>query len=332
MRHALPFLAFVLLLSLVLADPASGQGAVGGPKKKQPPPAKGGGAKTPSTADTGLEWLKQNQRDDGSWVGGGDLSDEAASALALLAFLGAGETHKHGAYRDVVTKGFAWLTSRRAADGWFLGKETKRRFRDQAIVTLAFAEAHGLTASGRYRDPAVKGVDRLLDVVRKGPLPSAEDIVWFAMAGKSLKVAGLYHSTTMYDAFVLKDIAKLPAVKHPRDSAMVLLARIFAGADIRKDPMVLAAVNHQLSDLPVWDEEAGTVDMRRWYFGTLAIFQVGGDPWRKWNSALKSAVIDHQRRTGEEAGSWEPVGVWTKKSGRVAATALMVMSLGLVRA
>jgi len=325
MRHVLPFLALSLLLSLVVAAPVSGQGAFGGRQKKRNLRAEGGGQKTQRTADMGLEWLMRNQRDDGSWAGGGDLTDEAATSLALLAFLGAGETHKHGQYRDIVGQGFDWLTARRTADGWFVPTTAKRRFRDHATVTLAFAEAFGLTGSPRYRDPAVTGVRRLLDAARKGALSSAEDIVWFAMACKGLKASGLYTSTTRYDVFVLHDIAKLPAITEPRDSAMVLLARIFAGADPRKSQKVQDAVNHQLSDLPVWDEEAGSIDMRRWYFGTLAIFTVGGDAWKRWNDAMKVVIIDQQRRKGEEAGSWDPMGVWTKRSGRVAATALMVM-------
>ena len=46
--------------------------------------------------------------------------------------------------------------------------------------------------------------------------------------------------------------------------------------------------------LPVWDEAKGSIDMYYWYYGTLAMHQMGGDDWERWNKNLKTAVIDTQ--------------------------------------
>jgi hypothetical protein len=70
--------------------------------------------------------------------------------------------------------------------------------------------------------------------------------------------------------------------------------------------------------------------MYYWYWGTLAMFQVGGEVWGKWNEALKEAVVEHQHLAGSgaRAGSWDPVGPWgVQDGGRVYSTALMTLCL-----
>ena len=57
------------------------------------------------------------------------------------------------------------------------------------------------------------------------------------------------------------------------------------------------------------------------------MFQVGGDAWKTWNAALKPALIDHQRKSGDEKGSWDPIGAWGKEGGRVYSTALGTLML-----
>ena len=47
--------------------------------------------------------------------------------------------------------------------------------------------------------------------------------------------------------------------------------------------------------------------MYYWYYGTLAMFQMGGENWERWNKNLKTVVIDHQHGTrtaaSKEAGT-----------------------------
>ncbi len=64
-----------------------------------------------------------------------------------------------------------------------------------------------------------------------------------------------------------------------------------------------------------------------WYWGTLAMFQVGGKPWKTWRDALKTALLDHQRRDGPFAGSFDPAGPWGPDGGRVYSTALALLTL-----
>ena len=79
--------------------------------------------------------------------------------------------------------------------------------------------------------------------------------------------------------------------------------------------------------LPKWDAEAKQVDAPHWYFTTLCVFQQGGDLWKDWNAALKKALVENQRKDGDEAGSWDAAGAEKATLGRVGVTALAALCL-----
>ena len=81
-----------------------------------------------------------------------------------------------------------------------------------------------------------------------------------------------------------------------------------------------------MKTLPKWDENGGC-DMYYWYYGTYAMFQMGGTGWKKWNSAMKEAVLAHQQSDADEKGSWDPVGPWGYSGGRIYSTALMTLCI-----
>ena len=65
-----------------------------------------------------------------------------------------------------------------------------------------------------------------------------------------------------------------------------------------------------------------------WYYGTLAMYQHGGDAWYRWNAQVRDAVVRRQRDRGHSAGSWDPdVSPYGAKGGRVYCTALAALSL-----
>lgn len=64
-----------------------------------------------------------------------------------------------------------------------------------------------------------------------------------------------------------------------------------------------------------------------WYYGTLALYQYGGQPWELWNSAVRDTLIQEQRIQGRQAGSWDPKGPWGRYGGRLYSTALATLTL-----
>ena len=118
-----------------------------------------------------------------------------------------------------------------------------------------------------------------------------------------------------------------PAEKSESLTAVGVLSRIFLGENPKQSEAIQRGADLMLKSLPVWDEESGAIDMYYWYYGTLAMFQVGGDPWKKWLKAMEPAIVDTQRKDGCAAGSWDPVGPWGGEGGRVYSTAVMVLCM-----
>src|SRR5262249_52804944 len=64
-----------------------------------------------------------------------------------------------------------------------------------------------------------------------------------------------------------------------------------------------------------------------WYYGTVALFQVGGVRWERWNDSLQQAILPTQRKDGHQKGSWDPEVPWGVDGGRVYATATNTLCL-----
>ena len=111
----------------------------------------GGNAESERAVARGLAWLAKQQRADGSWVFDvtGDTKKEivAATGMALLPFLAAGETHKSGQrYQKTVRSGLEYLIRCCPLAGANAGKFTgSGNMYAQAIGTVALCEAYGMT-------------------------------------------------------------------------------------------------------------------------------------------------------------------------------------------
>ena len=113
----------------------------------------GGTDETETAVDKALEFLASTQAEDGRWDlsenGGAPKHDMAATAFALLAFYGRGETHdRECKYREVVSKGINWLVDQQNSSGEFgdlRGVSPKGDMYDHGIAALAVIEAYGVT-------------------------------------------------------------------------------------------------------------------------------------------------------------------------------------------
>jgi hypothetical protein len=337
-----------------------------------------GGAGTEGATEAGLEWLKNHQSAGGYWDcdgfesmckknkcggPGGPLYDPGVSGLALLAFLGYGETHKTQRYGHVVRNGLKYLKGVQDAEGCF-GPRTSNHFTyNHAIAALAMAEAYGLTQSPLFKGSAQNGINFVIQCQnpylawRYGVRPQDNDTSvtgWMVMALKSAKGGGLDVDPGSFDgakawldkvtepeygragytargngpARPQELMDKFPADKSESLTAVAVLTRIFCGAD-KEDEFVKKGADLCLKCLPLWDEAAGTIDYYYWYYGTLAMFQVGGKHWDEWNKSMKKAIIDSQLmdKSNDQYGSWNPVDPWYNEGGRVYSTAVSVMCL-----
>lgn len=338
-----------------------------------------GGKRTEVAVDLALEWLKNHQAPDGRWecdnfsaqckLNTCDHPGEAAytpgvSGLALLAFLGHGETHQSGPYKEVVKRGLKYLKSVQDSEGCF-GPRTSQHFQyNHSCAALAMTEAYGMTGSRLFKDSAQRGVNFVHQsqnpylAWRYGVRDGDNDTSvtgWMTMVLKSAKMGELEVDSTAFKGAVAwvdrmtepefgrigyqqrggqpartsEMMEKFPADRSESLTAVGSLTRIFAGQDPRKDENLRKAADLMVKKPPVWDLDSGQIDMYYWYYGTLTMFQVGGDHWKTWNDAMKPAIVDSQRveANRDERGSWDAVGPWAPEGGRVYSTAILCLCL-----
>jgi hypothetical protein len=290
--------------------------------------------------------------------------DPGVTGLSLLCFLGRGETHQQGEHKETVKSGLRWLRNVQDTEGC-IGPRTSGQFQyDHAIAALALVEGYGMTQSAQLREPAQRAVGFIQQcrnpyaAWRYGIRDGDNDTSvtgWMVMALKSAKMAELdvedgafrdavawvdrmtdpeygkvgYQSRGGPVARTTNMQQRFPADRSEALTAAGVLCRVFAGEDPQTSELVRKGMELVAKKLPTWDVDAGTIDMYYWYYGTLASFQVGGEPWRKWNAAMKTAIVDHQRGEADrcERGSWDPEDPWSPEGGRVYSTALMTLCL-----
>ncbi|MCK6472550.1 MAG: zf-HC2 domain-containing protein [Planctomycetes bacterium] len=347
--------------------------------------AGGGGKATESAVDAALAWLARHQEADGHWdykkYGGGgkvwdDGSAEGISAIALLAFLGAGHTERTGKHKENVKRALGWIISKQNADGGFGGPKNRNGQEyekyDVALCTLALCEAFAMARNPEVGKAAQRGVEWIVKdqdyndgTWHHGPWKSTSLIGWNVMAMKSAKVAGLGTDPACFE----KAIAALERVTGKPDANAAGAAASFNdGKQLGKvlySPTV-AHCAHQGETMtavgmvcyqffgrgeetkwqaefiaqqpPAWpptNNLGGSPQTSyHWYYGTLGLFQNGGEPWKRWNEALKNALVPNQRKGGpldgslqDVDGSWDPDDVWCKIGGRVYQTAMCALCL-----
>ena len=91
----------------------------------------------------------------------------------------------------------------------------------------------------------------------------------------------------------------------------------------RDTPANRESVAYLLQNTPKLSE----LNMYYWYYGTLAMYQYGGQPWDEWNRIVRDTLVSEQRTTGPLAGSWDPKGPWGRYGGRLYSTALSTLTL-----
>jgi hypothetical protein len=235
---------------------------------------------------------------------------------------------------------------------------------NHALAALAICEAYWLTRNPRYKKSAQDALNFIARsrnpylAWRYEPRGGENDTSvtgWMIMALKSGKYGGLLidpdafeGARTWIDKVTDPDFGQVgynmpggtsarpegmqdrfPPEKTQSMTAVGILTRIFLGEDPRNSKMIKMGADLCLEHPPVWEPEAGTIDMYYWYYATLALFQVGGDHWKRWNRAMTDAIVKHQwpRKSGSRTGSWDPIGPWGPDGGRVYSTACMVLCL-----
>ncbi|GAA5505378.1 prenyltransferase/squalene oxidase repeat-containing protein [Novipirellula caenicola] len=310
----------------------------------------GGTKETQQAVEMGLEWLSRNQNNDGGWSKRGPYSDggvvenrTAATAMALLAFLGDGNTHTKGKYAEQVDKGVKYLVKQQSRSG-FMAKDARghEQAYAQAQATIVLCELYGMTKDSWLRDKAQIAIEYAQDAQgaqggwRYYPKSDSDTSVtgWFVMALESGSSAGLeVNRSVLYNVEGYLDLAQASGgaqyCYQPRNrpsppmTAEGLLCRQYLGWPRNHAPMVQGI--DALWEVAPFDYS--NRDCYYWYYATQMLHHFGGEPWQRWNEKMRVELPAHQTTRGRERGSWDPQGDRWGDHGRLYSTCLSLFCL-----
>lgn len=323
----------------------------------------GGSPEAEAAVQAALAWLAANQNADGRWEakrfgagternvlghdrrGAGAKADTGVTGLALLAFLGSGSTHHDGQYAVTVRKGMEFLLNSQGRDGNLGGEAEMFAFMySHGMATLAVSEDYAMTHDNRIEPFLRRAIEYTITSQhpqtggwRYQPNDTGDmsQLGWQLMSLKSAELAGMQIPQRTRDGMVrfLKSVTSGPhngrASYRPAEqtsrtmTAEALVCRQFLGMD-RFNPASDEAGDYLLEDLP----GQGKTNLYYWYYGSLSMYQLQGDHWKKWNNALQTSLLKAQESSGELTGSWSPDNdVWGGYGGRVYSTAMATLCL-----
>lgn len=331
------------------------------------------GPETEEAIEIGLSYLASTQNDDGSWSlqGHGEnvllRSNTAATGLCLLAFQGAGYTHRQHQYAGTISRGLEFLINKQQPNGDLYVPENAISNRNVAfyshgIAALAMCEAYGMTQDPELKDPAQRCLNFIVNTQhdqrggwRYTAQVSSDTSVtgWMMMALKSGQLSGLEVPEKTYqgiqrwlglsqvpqqpDRYRYNPFAPdTPTQRHgrmatPTMTAVGMLMRMYSGW--RRDNKVMKSAAEYLLQYPpqVGTVESPQKDTYYWYYATQVMFHMGGEYWDRWNRALNPILIESQVKEGVNAGSWEPAGAipdrWSAHAGRLYVTTMNLLNL-----
>ncbi|MEX0641307.1 MAG: prenyltransferase/squalene oxidase repeat-containing protein [Pirellulales bacterium] len=318
--------------------------------------AYGGTGRTEGAVGLGLRWLAAQQHRNGTWSLQGPYSDggsqeniESATAMALLAFQGAGHTPVSDPahpFTPVVRRGWNALLKRMKDDGRF-NEDVPRTHQmyTQAQCTIALCELYAMTGDAQYYDPAQKAVDYCVRVqspqggwrYNPDPVNGESDMSvtgWVVMALQSARMAGIEVPSPVFDRVsqfldsVGRDDGSRYAYQTQAGATLTLtaeglLCRQYLGW-AHDDPRLNAGVEYLLKNLPDWNK----LNVYYWYYATQVLHHLEGDPWREWNNVMRKVLPANQETRGRERGSWDPTGDrFRGEGGRLYVTCLSIYTL-----
>jgi hypothetical protein len=308
-----------------------------------------------------LQWMAKHQHADGSWSfdlkqtpcdgrcseSGTEPSLTGATGLALLPFLGRGETHFEGEYQETLKRGLSFLTGQMLMTSHGGDLRGAGNMYSHGIATVVLCEAYAMTHDETLEPFAQKAVDFIVSAEhvpgggwRYEPgMPGDTTVTgWQVMALKSGEMGYLrvpFEATVGANRFldsVQVDRGARYSYQPRQDpvgmkttSAVGLLCRMYLGwqrnrAELEKGAKYLAEQG----------PKAGNAYFN--YYATQVLHQFDaphGKLWRAWDAKLRDDLVSSQAREGHETGSWFFAGgdEGATAGGRLYCTAMTAATL-----
>lgn len=319
----------------------------------------GGSEASEKAVALALKWLANHQMSDGGWSfdhtqaqgcdgqcrdpGKFAQARNAATGLALLPFLGTGQTHKDSKrYKAVIHNGLQFLVNnmRATSMGGALNEPGGMMY-SHGIATIALCEAYAMTQDRNLAAPtraALTFICAAQDPVGGGwryqPRQKGDTsmVGWQLMALKSGHMAGFeIPASTTYKASLFLDSVQsgggaaygyLEPGQGTATTAIGLLCRMYLGWK-RDNPVLQRGV------LAVAKTGPSPNNFYYNYYATQVLRHWEGEEWENWNRQMRDQLVHSQAKQGHEAGSWFVSGgdLGAPTGGRLYCTAMATMIL-----
>lgn len=316
----------------------------------------GGTGATERAINLALGWLARSQdAKTGCWNLKGTYADasqyenlDAATGLALLAFVRAGHSQLQGPYHAKVAKGMKFLLERQGNDGkLFKAGPNRQIMYTHGICTLVLSELYQRTGDPSLKSPLERAVhfcaesQDQLGGWRYTPKSDSDTSVtgWMVSGLVTAQQAGVSAPEIVFDRidnYLTKAAKPGGAIygyqaggsEQLAPTAIGLLCRRHTGWEA-DDPRLLKGADWLLeSHMPEWTAKGR--DAYYWYYGTRLMQSVGGERWQKWSQPLHDLLLKNQTKSGRESGSWDPhrpiPDKWSE-AGRLYTTCLSTYAL-----
>lgn len=326
--------------------------------------ASGGGTKKSERAVAGaINWLARHQSLNGGWAlksfsarctdqtctgAGSGERPAAGTAMGLLPFLAAGQTHQSkGPYRKVINDGIYFLTKNQKPNG---DLRMGGAMYDHGLASIALCECYAMSNDKSLRPHAQAALDFIMKAqdpkgggwrYTPGQAGDTSVVGWQIMALKSGQMGYL----NVDPAVLEKAKAFLESVssgagsarkgglfgystpgKGTTTTAVGLLCYQYMRVP-KDDPAMIEGTAFLMNHPP----GKGGRNIYYWYYATQVMHNQPGPDWDTWNRKMRRYLIDTQCKDGCAAGSWDPndpsKDQWGQSGGRIMMTSLSALTL-----
>lgn len=308
--------------------------------------------------EKGLQYLAAHQLPDGHWSSGGYTADVGITALSLLAFLASGHQPGRGRFGLVLNEAVDFLARSVRMDGKFgatglvrsdpsIGQSGQPMY-GHGFATLALAEVYGMT---RRRDlkPKIEAAIHLIEDTqnidgqpkldggwRYQPGMGDADIsvtVVQVLALRAARNAGLKVTQSTID----RAIAYMKRCSNTSDGGFSYQVQIHQSGPARTGAGVLSLLMAGMRDSPQCQGGLNYLvnhpyeSRTEWtyrehffytiYYVTQAMYQAGGDYWKRWYPGMRDFLVHKQ----DSDGNWGSFGY--SEAGSEYATAMAILVL-----
>lgn len=295
-----------------------------------------------------LRFLAREQKPSGGWCIDPNVEASSATALAIMAFMGAGHTPGDGPYGDALLRGINYVITHQSASGLLSNTRSHGPMYEHGICTLMLAEVSGMVPESQ--GPAVRrsleqAVHLILSSqsVKKAAIhaggwryqPSSNDsdlsvTGWQLLALRAAKDIGCDVPADNIDRaidYVKKCSARGGGFGYQPGaggtwvlSGTGILALQVCGqedcAEVHRGAELMAVRPIKYSD--AWFSYGI-------YYSTIAMYKRGGQDWKNARPRLLGTLIVNQ----DQEGSWQNLNGNEMPFGRVYSTSMAVLALSV---